>query len=110
MKRQLRNIGQFLMVILFMYYYIVNVSFIHTHIFRYYTVTHSHPYASGSQHSHSAEELETIALFNAFVVLASPLLVVACRSLLIGFVSSVYKLTHARGYHCFQLLRAPPAY
>lgn len=109
MKKALQNIGRWLLVILFLYYYTANTSFIHTHIFQTYSITHSHPYIPGGHHTHTGEELETVALFNALVLFfSSPLLwaVGLLICLYVIYVSRQNALFDRRTYSPF--LRAPP--
>lgn len=111
MKKAGLSILKFLMVILFICYYVGNTAFIHTHTFQHYTITHSHPFIPGAHHAHpSGEEVETIALLNAFIALAVPVMAVVFRLAFLRFVLPVYFVTVSfrKVFSC--LLRAPPVY
>lgn len=110
MKKVALSILKFLMVILFICYYVGNTAFIHTHRFQDYTITHSHPFIPGSHHAHhSGEEAETIALFNAFVALAVPVIVVVFRLAFLRIILQSYPITVSFRKIFSHLLRAPPA-
>lgn len=97
------------MVILFICYYVGNTAFIHTHTFQHYTITHSHPFIPGSHHTHhSGEEAETIALFNAFIALAVPVMAVVFQLAFLCFVLPVYLVSVSYRKIFSHLLRAPP--
>lgn len=94
-----------------MCYYVGNTAFIHTHTFQNYTITHSHPFIPGSHHSHSSgEEVETIAMFNAIIALATPLIAVLVQLALLRVIFLLCRIiVHSRKVFS-HLLRAPPAY
>lgn len=100
---------KFLMVILFICYYVGNTAFIHTHTFQHYSITHSHPFIPGAHHGHgSSEEVETIALFNAFLALAVPVLAVVFQLAFLRFVCQInpVSVSYRKVFSCG--LRAPP--
>ena len=88
MKKAALSILKFLM---FICYYVGNTAFIHTHRFQDYTITHSHPFIPGSHHAHhSGEEVETIALFNAFVALAVPVIAMVFQLAFLHIILQLY--------------------
>lgn len=110
MKKAALSILKFLMVILFICYYVGNTAFIHTHRFQDYTITHSHPFIPGSHHAHhSGEEVETIALFNAFVALAVPVIAMVFQLVFLHIILQLYPVIISLRKIGSHFLRAPPA-
>lgn len=110
MKKGALSILKFLMVILFICYYVGNTAFIHTHRFQNYNITHSHPFIPGSHHAHhSGQEVETIALFNAFIALAVPAIVVVFQLVFLRIILPFHFITVSFRKIFSHLLRAPPA-
>lgn len=110
MKRLLINILKGLLIVVFVYYYLGNTAFVHTHIINDYLITHSHPFLPGMHHSHNEAGLETVALFNAICLDASAALpAVPFVLYFLGFIYSQNKvMTAARRRYAFHL-RSPPA-
>ena len=72
-----RNISAF-MIAIFAIFFCGNTAFIHSHIIQGHRITHSHPYAPGPEHTHSAEAIQFIAQANmtaASMDAAAPILV-----------------------------------
>ncbi|MDR1098015.1 MAG: hypothetical protein LBL57_07785 [Tannerella sp.] len=113
--KKIRNNICIKVLLLFLYtgFYIGNTAFVHTHYYRFYSVTHSHPYGKNAEgkpaHTHDKASLETIAQFNSFSVDLIPFFILeAAGVLLLIFLqrrySSVVLLRVVDSYN----LRAPP--
>lgn len=80
-KQKIVAILKFLLLALFVVYYSESTLFLHTHHYKYYSVTHSHPYKSDSAgnpiHTHSEEQLLTIHQLTNVVLLLSLVVFVA---------------------------------
>ncbi|MCI1648094.1 MAG: hypothetical protein LKI39_02780 [Bacteroides sp.] len=108
MKKAVVNIFRSLWVLLFVYYYIGNTAFIHTHVFNNEVITHSHPFIPGAHHTHANGEIATIAFFNAMLALGNSPLTVLWNLVLICFIflSYIHPISRRK---CLSLsLRAPP--
>ena len=64
MKRLLSNIVKYVLIVVFVYYYVGNTAFVHTHVVDNFLITHSHPYLPGMHHSHTEAQWETVSWFN----------------------------------------------
>lgn len=108
-KRFFINIVKYLLIVVFVYYYIGNTAFIHTHIVHTYLITHSHPFLPGMHHSHSQIEFETLSLFNALCMdMSTALPIVPFILFFLGFIYSQSKVrTAVRRLSLFHL-RSPP--
>ncbi|MEG1748748.1 MAG: hypothetical protein RRZ65_02405 [Tannerellaceae bacterium] len=104
---------KFLLIVLFVSYYVGGTAFTHTHHFRNYSITHSHPYLPGTgeepHHNHTAIAFNTIQQLNelAFEPLVVSVLAAVSWLLLTIFVSSGSYPMVLRALHAPQL-RAPP--
>lgn len=98
-----------LAVVLFLSYYGGSTLFNHTHHYDWGDVTHSHPYAPSSSHTHSTASLFTIS------VLTTLLFIVGAAFALQGLFAfshrfveiAVKHIAYSHGRYCS--LRAPPA-
>ena len=108
MKKVALSILKSLLLVLFIYYYVGNTAFIHTHTFSNYKITHSHPFLPGGHHTHNGEEVETIAFFNAVVAVATPVLAALFFLAFLRIILHTCTLTVSCGNHYSHNLRAPP--
>lgn len=64
MVKNISNIVKYVLIVVFVYYYVGNTAFVHTHVVDHFLVTHSHPYLPGMHHSHTEAQWETVSWFN----------------------------------------------
>lgn len=105
------KIARLLLVATYLFYFASTSLFIHTHIFSWGRVTHSHPYLpSDKGHAHSQSEIDFIAYLSSSVPLAQSLVSAMGAFLLLLSVFVVSQQRIAVGVRFSAVrLRAPPA-
>ncbi len=66
-NERLMRLMSILMLVVFANFYCGNSMFMHSHTLNGHTIVHSHPMLPGSQHSHSASQIQIISLSNLMV-------------------------------------------
>ena len=109
MKKNITVFGRYLFILFFLYYYVGITAFVHTHHYSIYTVTHSHPFLPGAQHSHSLVDFETVGVLNMLIVDVAPVTLFPVFLLsLIGVIFEIYRYpTPYKDFH-HPSFRAPP--
>jgi len=112
MKRQLVNIGKFMLLALFISSYISATAFYHTHHFSWGTVTHSHPYLPSddnpSGHTHTQNEYLVITLLSTIVLTIPVTAFFLFRATLIQRVYTWTRRYESFTHPVFYFLRGPP--
>ncbi|MEG2555913.1 MAG: hypothetical protein RSA53_07465, partial [Odoribacter sp.] len=108
-KKKVTQILKFLLLALFLSYYCESTLFVHTHVFDWGTVTHSHPYLPNSGHTHTAGQCQSISFLSNifFTLIDSIAFVVAVRILVRQHIPCRCFSTRLVADNCS--LRAPPA-
>ena len=111
MVKNITNIVKYVLIVVFVYYYVGNTAFVHTHVVDNFLVTHSHPYLPGMHHSHTEAQWETVSWFNLLCLDSSHELPIV--PFILFFLSFIFLLhganrivRTARSFH----LRSPPCY
>ena len=108
MKKAAIQIGRYLLILFFLYYYIGITAFVHTHKIAEYTISHSHPFLPSSQHSHSAIEYGTLSFLNMLVAENTPFFALVLFCAVIEIIREYYSLSSYRRKIFLPLFRGPP--
>lgn len=114
MKQKVVAILKFLLVLLFVVYYGEATLFVHTHHYKSYSITHSHPYMADHNgqplHQHTGNQLQVIDHLTCLLLFFT--LAMAALTLLVSYRRSCYLwnvvIRYFSGVYYFSL-RAPPA-